>query len=497
MKPSHHWNTLVTRMPWSKVRNLPGRSRLGAALLLCLLSPGIVSAFSLLPGGTPPDTTLDSWSFSNPYTWASDLGYGPISYTNISSSDLGDGLALVVDSTNAAWLKYNVVETSGTNNLSVNQGTVTWWFAPHWTDVGSGGTGPGQYGRFIEAGSYTTNASNGWWSIYLSPQGTNLYFAAQTNGAQATFLSAPVTFGITNRWHLLALTYSSTNSAFYFDGQLVATGLAVTVWPGANVLTNGFNIGSDTTGIAQVHGMMDDVGTYNYTLAPSTILNIYGALASAYYGNPLNRANLMSQPSYPTNTPNFDVISGSGGLLLVSNLPNCVSTSSVWITNASATVTSNLTVNLVFGIAGGSSGSLYDVFANALIGPTNATAYQWAWMGRGYPCEMYMLTNLPFYSTYIILGTPLDSDGDGLTDAYELLVSHTDPYNAYTAGDGIPDAWKVLWGINPQPGQGVASQDPDFDGLCNWQEYLWGTDPVQPEGLAIWVGSPAGVSGIP
>ena len=70
-------------------------------------------------------------------------------------------------------------------------------------------------------------------------------------------------------------------------------------------------------------------------------------------------------------------------------------------------------------------------------------------MGQGYQCTRYLLTNLPPTSVLLILGTPLDSDGDGLTDAYEVLVSHTDPHKADTSGDGMPDGWKVLWGLNP------------------------------------------------
>jgi len=61
-----------------------------------------------------------------------------------------------------------------------------------------------------------------------------------------------------------------------------------------------------------------------------------------------------------------------------------------------------------------------------------------------------MLTNLPSYSALLILGTPLDSDGDGLTDAYELLVSHTTPRNPYSNPDGILDGWEILLGLNPQ-----------------------------------------------
>jgi len=44
----------------------------------------------------------------------------------------------------------------------------------------------------------------------------------------------------------------------------------------------------------------------------------------------------------------------------------------------------------------------------------------------------------------------LDSDGDGLSDAYEQLVSHTDPMRADTDGDGVSDGDEVsLYGTDP------------------------------------------------
>jgi hypothetical protein len=118
------------------------------------------------------------------------------------------------------------------------------------------------------------------------------------------------------------------------------------------------------------------------------------------------------------------------------------------MTNVAATLLTNGTMNLAFTIAGGSNGYPYDVFATpALAYPiTNA---QWAWMGQGYHCTRYQLTNLASSSALLILGTPLDSDQDGVTDAYEMLMSHTDPHKADTSGDGMLDGWKVLWGLNP------------------------------------------------
>ena len=49
-----------------------------------------------------------------------------------------------------------------------------------------------------------------------------------------------------------------------------------------------------------------------------------------------------------------------------------------------------------------------------------------------------------------------------------------------TDGDGMPDGWEVLHGLNPfDPSD--AHQDPDGDGLTNLEEYLYGTDPFNPD----------------
>lgn len=487
----------VRRPGSGPVGKFGGLWRHALLIMLCALSPKAVQAV-FPPGNTNLSNTLETWSFNDTTGWTNDHGFAPISFTNLNSSILGNGSCLVLDSTNSAWLQYNITEASGTNNLTLAQGTIMGWFAPNWIDVNSGGTGPGQFGRFIDVGSYTTNASYGWWSVYLDPAGTNVYFAAQTNnGSSVVFLSAPVSFEITNLWHMFALTYCSTGCAFYFDGLQVTNGSGVTIWPGPNVLTNGFFIGSDNSGVAQAHGMFDDIATYNYCLAPQTITTAFIFSSFLYYENPYNRANLTRANSSPTNSPYFNVISGSGSLVTNGSIP-CVTSSSVWITNASATVRSNGLVDLTFGIVGSWNGTNgpFDVFANSVLGPTNAAAFGWAWMGQGLSCQSYKLTfTNSFFSAYIILGTPQDTDGDGLTDAYELLVSHTSPTNVYSGNDGIPDAWKVLWNI---PATGVvANEDPDLDALLNLQEYLWGTNPRINDGLTPWISCPSGFSGIP
>jgi hypothetical protein len=336
------------------------------------------------------------------------------------------------------------------------------WLAASWSGTNQGGQGPGQFGRIIEVGSYTTNASYGFWSLYTDPAGCNLYFSGQSNdGSGAVYLSAPIAF-TTNRWHLISLTYSSTNSCLYIDGALMTNGLPVTYWPPPEVLSNGFYIGSDGTGTAQIRAMIDDLATYDYVLDADRIAGDFYS-GWIFYLNVLNKANFFSSAhSEPTFTPTFNAITGPGYLNAVStNTLNCLSNSNIWITNWVVTAASNGTMNLKFEIAGGVDSVFYDVFANSVLSPASSTN-AWAWMGQGQHCVTYLLTNLPNTSAFLILGQPVDDDGDGLTTAWERLVGKTDPLNPDTDGDGLIDGAEVgLYFTDPK------NQDSDGDGVID------------------------------
>ncbi len=77
-----------------------------------------------------------------------------------------------------------------------------------------------------------------------------------------------------------------------------------------------------------------------------------------------------------------------------------------------------------------------------------------------------------------INGAAGDPDHDGLSNIDEW-ANGTDPQNADTDGDGLPDQWEVENLTDPLRADGIhgANGDPDGDGLLNKDEMRLGTDP--------------------
>lgn len=68
-----------------------------------------------------------------------------------------------------------------------------------------------------------------------------------------------------------------------------------------------------------------------------------------------------------------------------------------------------------------------------------------------------------------------DSDGDGLSDTDERLVTGTDPQNPDSDGDGLEDGVEVINRMNP------LDPDMDKDGASDGDEVTAGTNPLVPD----------------
>jgi hypothetical protein len=116
--------------------------------------------------------TMTRWHFDDTNTWAGEGGQLPLLTNNLTGIPSWSSNAVRIDSASPALLAYPVVETNGNINIYCQTGSVLFYFKPAWNSANAGGDGPGVSGRLIEMGSYNPEFTNGWWSLYLNPDGT-------------------------------------------------------------------------------------------------------------------------------------------------------------------------------------------------------------------------------------------------------------------------------------------------------------------------------------
>ena len=83
------------------------------------------------------------------------------------------------------------------------------------------------------------------------------------------------------------------------------------------------------------------------------------------------------------------------------------------------------------------------------------------------------ITNLEPGRTYYFVATAYDTNGH--ESAFSGEIPYTVPF-VDSDGDGMPDDWESLYGLDPHVND--ALEDPDGDGISNIEEYRAGTEPT-------------------
>jgi hypothetical protein len=231
---------------------------------------GRADAQELLLDGTDPAVftpqRLAYFPF-NDTNWLGLAGQTPLGQSNAASRDAWLSKGLLIENGTNGLLKYRETEADLNANLRLANGAVRFWFKSTWDT----GTGPNTPGRLIEVGTKGSASTNGWWSLYLNTNATNLIFAAETNNVGTTYLTGTISWQHCD-WNQLVLNYTATNSALYLNSTLISTGWGVTLWPGATVRANGFTLGSDANGTNQAKGLFEDLEIFNHPLTASDIV---------------------------------------------------------------------------------------------------------------------------------------------------------------------------------------------------------------------------------
>jgi hypothetical protein len=317
----------------------------------------------------------------------------------------------------------------------------------------------------FELDAVGTSESANVWSLQVNADGTMLSLIAQSDGNPTLLLQTNISWQA-GQSHLIALDYATNATSLFIDGQLLAQGAGVaTVPPQLAALF----VGSSLAGSSVAGGDFDELccfgkppmARFYHPLTDADLLFYYNVYAPQAALGPISAEEIAARAEMiaarrAQRAASLSAVSldGSGMEAMAARgtygaLSDCVTNVPVYMTNVWAGFETDGTMTVTFDIVGGTNGLIYDVFGTTNMAASSITNMPWVWVTNSPTCNTVVLINQPNVQTFYILGTPLDTDGDGLTDAYELLVSHTNPNNPDTDGDGLSDGWEVANGLNP------------------------------------------------
>jgi hypothetical protein len=361
------------------------------------------------------------------------------------------GTALQRSGTVTPFIVPGLHATGHTNVASQTESAVRFWVTPYWASSAAGGTGPGKEATLVELVATDGRDVATVWSLRAAPDGSALVLFAAQDAAPRELLRADVAWA--QRAHCVALNFGPSGTALFVDGALLANGArTLAVPPKVAWLV----FGSSWTGDSTAEGELEETYVFGRPLTEAAVAFYYASQAKQAALGPISDAEWQAQQDATAKLKAEREAAlasaaggGTGAMLIVGGTSTCLTNVPVHLTNIVCTFDTNVGWTVTFDIQGGTNGFLYDVFTTTNLSGNSITNSQWTWLEQGPTCSTYQYTNQPGAYAFFVLGTPQDSDGDGLTDAWERLSSKTDPNNPDTDGDGLSDGWEVEHGMNP------------------------------------------------
>lgn len=461
-----------------------GHTSLKLRALLCIaLLANLPSALAEPRDALPPwpEQTLGIWSFNN----------GPIPMS-ASRFAVGADTAILAES----WSGYALTRDAFTvspvaippvdpyfhkTNFTTAQGTIRFWYCPNWSSAGVGGGGPGGYARLLELVSLGEKESETIYSLYLSPDGSQIFLSGQGVGGATDFLKADLNWRA-GKWRLITLAYSEAQTALYVDWKLAATGIAMPDVPAWKQNALGLVVGSDIAAANPAQGQFDELCTFDYPLSADDVLWYWRGTRKVVALGPvgteaeelakqqgvaLDSGMVAMSSSIPDLPPDDEPPPEEGD-----PIPPPEYTSPVYASNAlwlSIEAVSNDVAYVT--IHSTLSDTLYELLSKENLETNAAWQSEGLWLGAAD-------TNL----------TPATVAVGWRTNKLFIWARSW----ADTTGSGLPDWWSLQYfGTNNVDGYA----DPDGDGWVNIQEWQNGSNPTNfstpaaPQGLTITLGT--------
>lgn len=354
------------------------------------------------------------------------------------------------------WVMPMVV--SNVFRLEPERGAYRLWYRPDY----SSGMGAGQPATLLTLATVKDKTELVWWSLVVSASGNEIHLVCETANGPQSCLQAEVNWEA-GSWNLLTLGFTPTNCALFIGDQLKAVGEGLPTIPSELTSYTSLSVGSSLEGGLPAQGQIEELAIFSGRKKMQQVMgNIFGlsvdweigiyftSLSKTAALGPISDEEIAARKAAAEKRKAERAAlgleeEGGGGMMRLMSGPiaTCETNSPLFITNTACFYDTNAGWTLQFDVQGTNGPA--DIFTIATLGTTNA----WTWLERGPSCSRFEYTNMPPQQSYVILGTMQDSDNDGLTDAYEKLVSKTLINNPDTDGDGISDRDEVLLGTNP------------------------------------------------